>query len=75
MRSKNEYALLWANGMKFGEIFDLMKSEIELDVSLQQARDGDTTPALTEAEEVRDMTATIKAMKLRVKKLTDESPR
>lgn len=47
MRSKNEYALLWANGMKFGEIFDLMKSEIELDVSLQQARDGDTTPALT----------------------------
>lgn len=75
MRSKNEYALLWANGMKFGEIFDLMKSEIELDVSLQQARDGDTTPALTAVEEVQDMTATIKAMKLRVKKLTDESPR
>lgn len=75
MRPKNEYALLWANGMKFGEIFDLMKSEIELDVSLQQARDGDTTPALTAVEEVQDMTATIKAMKLRVKKLTDESPR
>ena len=30
MRAKGEYALLWANGKSFGEIFDLMKADIEL---------------------------------------------
>ena len=28
MRDKREYALLWANGKTFGEIFDLMEAEI-----------------------------------------------
>jgi hypothetical protein len=28
MRDKSEYALLWANGMSFSEIYDLMEAEI-----------------------------------------------
>ena len=28
MRDKSEYALLWANGMSFSEIYDLMETEI-----------------------------------------------
>jgi hypothetical protein len=27
-RSKSDYALLWANGMTFGEVYDLMKADI-----------------------------------------------
>lgn len=29
MRDKSEYALLWANGMSFADLFDLMKADIE----------------------------------------------
>lgn len=27
-RSKGDYALLWANGMTFGEVYDLMKADL-----------------------------------------------
>lgn len=29
MRTKADYALLWANGMSFAELYELMKKDIE----------------------------------------------
>jgi hypothetical protein len=29
-REKGEYALLWANGMTFAQVFDLMKEDVSL---------------------------------------------
>jgi len=31
-RTKADYALLWANGMTFAEVYDLMKADIEAEV-------------------------------------------
>jgi hypothetical protein len=36
MRTKADYALLWANGMTFAEVYDLMKADIEAE------KEGDT---------------------------------
>ena len=43
MRSKSEYALLWANGRTFGEIFDLMKEELEADLTNPRLEEWDGT--------------------------------
>lgn len=32
MRTKADYALLWANGMTFAEVYDLMKADIEAEI-------------------------------------------
>lgn len=32
MRTKADYALLWANGMSFAEVYDLMKADIEAEI-------------------------------------------
>jgi hypothetical protein len=32
MRQKADYALLWANGMTFAEVYDLMKADIEAEI-------------------------------------------
>lgn len=32
MRKKEDYALLWANGMTFSEVYDLMKADIETEI-------------------------------------------
>ena len=32
MRKKADYALLWANGMTFAEVYDLMKADIEAEI-------------------------------------------
>lgn len=34
VRSKSDYALLWANGMTFGEVYDLMKADIKVEVQI-----------------------------------------
>lgn len=31
-RTRGDYALLWANGMTFGQVYDLMKADIETEV-------------------------------------------
>lgn len=32
MRTKADYALLWANGTSFAEVYDLMKADIEAEI-------------------------------------------
>lgn len=32
VRTKADYALLWANGMSFAEVYDLMKADIEAEI-------------------------------------------
>ena len=32
MRTKADYALLWANGMTFAEVYALMKADIEAEI-------------------------------------------
>lgn len=51
-RSKSDYALLWANGASFSDIYDMIKSdaveELARPESPPQLRRGDTIAALTE---------------------------
>lgn len=44
MIDKSKYALIWANGATFAEVFDLMKAEIE-------AAHQDFPPVPTEEEQ------------------------
>lgn len=30
--TKDEYALLWANGASFGDVYDLMKADLEAEL-------------------------------------------
>lgn len=32
MRSKSDYALIWANGASFSEVYDLMKADIDEEI-------------------------------------------
>lgn len=33
MTKRDDYALLWANGMTFAEVYDLMKADIEAEIA------------------------------------------
>lgn len=39
MRDKSEYAILWANGMTFAEVYDLMAADIALDLLVKETEE------------------------------------
>jgi len=49
-RTKSDYALLWANGMTFGEVYDLMKEDIEAEIGKGWCPEGSDCSCDEEAE-------------------------